>query len=68
MKDFTADDAREVRDHAIEQVERNSTIRLDLKLSDAIRALQQSDSVEGAKTFLVCLKLPNAILEGELVP
>lgn len=71
MKDYTANDARKVRDYAIEAIERDTEqlgIRHtpDIRLSDAINALEKSDSVESACVFLLCLKLPNAMLHNNM--
>lgn len=72
MKDYTADDARHVRDWAIDNIETTTDQlgirhRPDIRLSDAINALEKNDTVNEACVFLLCLKLPNALLHGNMV-
>jgi hypothetical protein len=62
MNDFTAFEARKIRDEAIKRIERQTGIQLRLTMSDAISAARRSSSVQEATEVLVGREIATAAM------
>jgi hypothetical protein len=62
MNDFTALEARKIRDEAIKRIERQTGIKLRLTMADAISAARRSSSVQEATEVLVGREIATAAI------